>query len=55
MCIYMCHLNCSFVSVFQDGWTLLHFAVHSGNIELVDWLIEEYKFDVQQLTQVNYY
>ena len=37
----------------QDGWTLLHCATHSGNIELVDWLIKELSFDVHQVTKVR--
>ena len=39
--------------LIQDDRTLLHFAVHSGNIELVDWLIKELGFDVQKVTKVR--
>ena len=31
----------------------MHFAAHSGSIELVDWLIEELGLDVQQVTKVR--
>lgn len=47
LCLY-------YIYVFvQGGWTLLHCAARSGNIELVDWLIKELSFDVHQVTKVR--
>ena len=38
----------------QNGWTLQHFAAQGGSIQLVDWLIKELGFDVQQVTKVRW-
>ena len=37
----------------QAGKPLLHIAAQGGNIELVDWLIEEHKFDVHLWINVS--
>ena len=38
--------------LFQDGWSLLHLSANGGSVDLVDWLIETFDFDVHQRTKV---
>ena len=40
------------VILFQDGWSLLHLSANGGSVDLVDWLIETFDFDVHQWTKV---
>jgi ankyrin repeat protein len=37
----------------KDGCSLLHWAVKGGSVEMVDWLIDTYGFDVNEPTE-NY-
>ena len=37
----------------QDGCSLLHWAVKGGSVEMVDWLIDTYGFDVNEPTEVG--
>lgn len=39
--------------VVQEGKPLLHIAAQGGNIELVDWLIDEHGLDVHQWINVS--
>lgn len=46
-------LECVCSSFIQAGKPLLHMAAKGGNIQLVDWLIEEQGFDVHQWISVS--
>ena len=46
-------LECACSSFIQAGKPLLHMAAKGGNIQLVDWLIEEQGFDVHQWIGVS--
>ena len=39
----------------QNNFSLLHFAVHGESVNLVDWLIETFDFDVHQRTKVMFW
>ena len=37
--------------LLQSEWTLLHYTATGGSVELFEWLMANYKFDVEAKTR----